>query len=398
MKNVNVDCSQIKIRQQIFNLKTIISNSTQEYSNLKSNINEFQNIFKSTKKIIKEKINLIEKSKTERNKSYINDIKKQICFDLKEIIKKYQYTNHITKKIQKYRKEIKEKNNKLKILLNQLKYNELKNEKDLLIQTIKEKNNILEFFKSFAKYEKDFLNFIVRKNINYLDNIYNIKIDSIQKDKNYKKIINQKDIKKQKLVKTSEKKINDLKIHLKNNEKKFNDYIYKNGFKYEFQNIKCKEKYNFEISLIEKYNDSSESDSNIDSNDEHNVDVNNSLYKNEIFNIKNINKNIFKSQKNSEKSTKYQINSITLSNKETNDQERSLSSNSNNLYLINKLVKLKEKYNKLINEKFEIENEIILKKKDIKDAKTIFNNKLKNNSTTSNDSKKYNDENIIIKY
>ena len=398
MRKEQVNINQVKMHQQIFNLETILSNANNEFSNLKSKINEFQIIFKSTKKIIKEKIVILEKSLIERNNININDIKKQICQELQEIMNKYQNNNN-NKKIRKYKKELIKKNEELAILLNNLKYNELKNERDLLIQSIQEKNNILEAFKSFINSEKDFFMLYITKNINFIDDIYNVKIENIQKDKKYLKFINKNAIIKNNdhAKEIAEKEINDLKTHLKAKKQKLNDFIYEKGFKYEFQNIKKKEKYKLEMDLIEQYNYSSESDSIIDSDEEYNLK--NSFNKSNFLNNKSINSNICTGHKNLEFSKKKQIISISLSNKETNDQERSLSSNSNNLYLINKLVKLKEQYNKLVNEKFELEKEKELKWKRNKEAKKILNKKLKYYYTSSSNSKKYNEENNnIIKY
>ena len=63
---------QIKKHQQIFELKEILSNSIKESLSIKTKLIELNNIFKKTKKIIKEKISLIEKSKTEINDININ--------------------------------------------------------------------------------------------------------------------------------------------------------------------------------------------------------------------------------------------------------------------------------------------------------------------------------------
>ena len=134
----NASKSQIKMHQQIFNLKNILYSANRESAKLNIKINEFENLFKSTKKIIKEKIYLLEKSKTEKNSSH-KIIKNEVCLDLKEIINKFQNNN---KKKEKYKKEISQKNKQLKLLINKLKYNEIKHEKDLLYQTIQEKKNI----------------------------------------------------------------------------------------------------------------------------------------------------------------------------------------------------------------------------------------------------------------
>ena len=398
MRNEHVNINQVKMHQQIFNLETILSNANNEFLSLKSKINEFQIIFKSTKKIIKEKIVIIEKSLLQRNNSYINDIKKQICQELEEIMNNYQ-NNHITKKIGIYKKELLEKNDELIILLNNLQYNVLKNERDLLIQSIQEKKEILEIFKSFIKSEKDLFFLYIPKCINFIDNIYSVKIENIQKDKKYLKFINKNVIIKNnnQIKEIAEKSINELKTHLQVEKQKLNDFIYEKGFKYEFQNIKKKEKYNAEIDLIEQYNYSSESDSIIDSDEEYNQ--NNPFDKINFSNNENINKNMCKCHKNLEFSKKNNKISMSISNKETNDQERSLSSNSYNFYLLNKLLKLKEQYNKLIKEKIELEKEKEFKWKRTKEAKKILNKKSKDYCTFSSNSKRYNDENNnIIKY
>ena len=55
--------------------------------------------------------------------------------------------------------------------------------------------------------------------------------------------------------------------------------------------------------------------------------------------------------------------SISLSYKETNDQEKEISNK--NVYLLHKLIKLKEYYNKLIEEKYQLAQEKELKEKKI---------------------------------
>ena len=184
--------TQLKMRQQIFNLKEILSNANEESLKLKSDINEFQTFFKLTKKIIKEKINLIEKSKVEKNNSCVNDLKKDICNELNEIINKYKNTKtiHINKKKEKILKEIKEKNNEIRKILTKIKYNELKNEKDILIQNIQEKNNICRFFNSSLEYDNNIAYLFQPKSINYLDSLYEVKLDNFHKNKEYQQTIN----------------------------------------------------------------------------------------------------------------------------------------------------------------------------------------------------------------
>jgi len=360
---------QIKKHQQIFELKEILSNSIKESLSIKTKLIELNNIFKKTKKIIKEKISLIEKSKSEINDININEIKNQICIELKEIIRKYQNNISINNKKEEYKKKIEEKNAQLKILLNKLKYNDLKNEKDLLIQEIQQKKNICENFDLFIKYEKDIFYLLHPKNINYLEDLYFVNIN-LQKDKKYKDLINNKKeyIKGNKKFYENRAKevLFNLKNDLKNEKEELNKYIYEKGFNYKFQNNKNKEKYYFEIDLIEKENYSSDSDSNIDSD----YDNQKSFFKDESSIKKgNIQEQTSNNLKNYLKNKKI---SISSSNKDTNDQDRDINNN-NNINLVNKLAKLKEKYNKLSSEKFELENKKKLKEKKINEILKMIN-------------------------
>ena len=158
--------------------------------------------------------------------------------------------------------------------------------------------------------------------------------------------------------------MNDLKEVCEKRKKEINNFILEKGFNCEFENNKYKERYHLEIDLIEKFNNSSDSDSNTDSDYENNIE------KSDILKNKNIKNNLF----NKEKYCKYQKiqkSTMSLSDKETNDQE--ISSN-NNTNLINKLVILKEQYNKLINEKYDLENEKIFKEKKINEIRIKLNN------------------------
>ena len=62
------DKEQIKKRQQIFNLKTLLFTENTTSKKLKSKITELKSISKIIKKIIKEKINKIKMNKNKRNK------------------------------------------------------------------------------------------------------------------------------------------------------------------------------------------------------------------------------------------------------------------------------------------------------------------------------------------
>ena len=150
-------------------------------------------------------------------------------------------------------------------------------------------------------------------------------------------------------------------LDAKTQEKKI--FIKEKGFKSDFIINKNKEKYHVDINLIEHIDDSSESDSNVDSDC---ADIENTNSEDDNLNLKMINDGqMLKNSKNKI--------SISLSNKETNDQEKEISSN--NIYLLNKLIKLKEHYNQLIEEKYQLTQEKEIKLKKIKEAKRRINKK-----------------------
>ena len=149
MKNINK--SKFKKHSQIFNLKKVLNNANNESYILLSKITELQNIFRNTKKIINEKINQLAKNNNNKLNSNEEQIKHQICEKINIIINKYQEGKKIAvinDKKAEYKKLIVEKLKELNILFKKYKYKNLLKEKDLLIQTIKEKNNICESFKN----------------------------------------------------------------------------------------------------------------------------------------------------------------------------------------------------------------------------------------------------------
>ena len=129
MKNINKD--KIKKDQQINNLRSIITTANKESSNINEKVIELQNIFKKITKIINKKIKQIQKAQLTESNINIEEIKFQICEDLKKIIKFYNNKTSINNKKLQIQKDIKEKSNQLKLLLNKYKYNKLRNEKDL---------------------------------------------------------------------------------------------------------------------------------------------------------------------------------------------------------------------------------------------------------------------------
>ena len=70
--------------------------------------------------------------------------------------------------------------------------------------------------------------------------------------------------------------------------------------------------------------------------------------------------------------------SLSSSEKETNDQEKEIKNNDNYI-LVNKLVGLKEKYNKLINEKYDLDYQKKILQKKISNIK----NKIVNTTITT---------------
>ena len=230
----------------------------------------------------------------------------------------------------------------------------------MLIQTIKEKKNICDSFNNQIELEQDFHNAFQPKNYIFYDNLYNINIENAEIkqiiDKN-KKLKNLLDKTKIYLKEKGEKSIKYLKEEKINYIQKLNDFINDKGFNYSFSNKRYKVKYNIKIELINNYGYSSDSDS--DSKEEES--------NNKIDFIHYLNKNKF---------DKLKIKKISLSSseKDTNDQDIK---NSSNYILLNKLVDLKQKYNKLINEKYELDykkNAIIKNIKNIKNIKKNIKN------------------------
>lgn len=364
--------NRFKRHSQIFNLKGILNNVNNESSILISKITELQKIFKNTKKIIKEKIN--ELAKLQKNQITINEdqIKQQICTNLNNVIKKYNEGKTITSinsKKEEYKKLLKEKTINLHTILKKLKYRKLQKEKDLLIQTIQEKKNICEELKRQIEYEKDLSSIFQPRNFIFFDNIYNFNNEKLKinlkkpKKKKIKELQNQARLNlKEKVMKY----VNVLKENKKNYISNVNDYIKDKGFDCTFDNKRYKEKYNIEIELINEYGYSS--DSEYDTEEEES--------KNNINYVSNDNLNFIINNEINVLNKNLQKKKISLSSseKETNDQEKEKekekeTKSNDTLILINKLVELKEKYNKLMNERFEYDAQKNSLKKKITKAK-----------------------------
>ena len=353
--------SKFKKHSQIFNLKTILNNVNNESNLLISKISELQKIFKATKKIINEQIN--ELSKKKKDKIDNVQIKQQIFIKIEKIIKRYNEGKAITSinnKKQEYKKILLEKLNNLNIILRKLKYKNLHKEKDLLIQTIKEKKNICESFKAQIEYEKDLGSIFQPKNLIFFDDLFDINNEvnfQQSKKKKFNHLLNDTKLNlKEKAIAS----VNDLKEEKNAYIEKFNDFIFEKGFNFTFENKKNREKYCNRIELISEVNYSSDSDSDIDEEESNNniVFINNNINKttsDRSTNLKNITK------KNPNKKI-----SGSSSEKETNDQEIK---NNDNLNLVNKLVEIKEKYNKLINERYDLDYQKNIIQKKIKNIK-----------------------------
>ena len=346
--------SRFKKYSQIFNLKTILNNVNNESYLLISKITELQKIFKNTKKIINEQINELDKIKKAQIDE--NQIKQQICAKLYQIIKKYKEGKTITSinnKKQEYKKIIIEKLNNFNIILKKLKYKKLQKEKDLLIQTIKEKKNISDSIKLQIDYENDLNSIFQPKNLIFFDNLFYINNDHLKinlKKSKKKKFNHVMNCSKIDLEKKAISSVNELKKEKKYYLKKFNDFIYDKGFDFTFENKKNNEKFYNKIELINSYNYSSDSDSDIEEESNNKI-----LFINKITNKNNLIK--FNPNKKI---------SVSSSEKETNDPDIK---NNDNLILVNKLVEIKEKYNKLINERYDLDYKKNLIQKKIKNIK-----------------------------
>ena len=358
----NVDQNKFKKKCQIFNLKAILNSASNESFLLNSKIEELQKYFKDIKKIMNEKMNKLTTKKNNKLDTNENQIKHQICIKLSNLIKKYNEGKNIKELNQRNEENkniIKEKMNNVNKMLKQLKYKKLRNEKDLLKQTLKEKKNICQSIKNQIDDEKELNNIFQPINYIYFDNIYNVKYDDlIKKNEETKKLeifFSQSRVRSKEL---GINRIKNLKEIKRNNLKIYKKYISDNGFSCTFTNKRHQEKYNIEIELITDYNYSSDSESESsdeETNTQNNLDKDSN--KNNDFFLKfnhldTLDNKIF----------------IPTSEKETNDQEikidENISDNKNNLILVNKLVEMKEKYNKLINERYDLEykKNIILKK------------------------------------
>ena len=380
------DKEQIKKRQQIFNLKTLLFTENTTSKKLKSKITELKSIFKLIKKIIKEKINQIELNKNDRTQS---ELKKQVCNEINKIIILYNDKNNflICDK-NKERKIIREKINQMKLSLKEMKYYELKDIKDLIVQIIQEKKDSYAQILSHLKDQKDIFFLFQQKYFYYYNNLYDFKMISFEGDKKLEEKISKLKTKfnhnKKFLKKEGEKVLIKLDDELENEKLIFNKYIEDKGFHFKFNNNHYKEQYDIEIEAINKTNYSSDSSSSSDNSENDNsILIDDFLFMN---NNNNSKKNSLEKNNSKDKKIKIENKRNKKHSYPSNDGKNSLfnekSRKSRNITLtddeenknakvnlINKLVEIKEKYNKLINEKYELEYRVKKMEKKIKSIK-----------------------------
>ena len=380
------DKEQIKKRQQIFNLKTLLFTENTTSKKLKSKITELKSIFKLIKKIIKEKINQIELNKNDRTQS---ELKKQVCNEINKIIILYNDKNNflICDK-NKERKIIREKINQMKLSLKEMKYYELKDIKDLIVQIIQEKKDSYAQILSHLKDQKDIFFLFQQKYFYHYNNLYDFKMISFEGDKKLEEKISKLKTKfnhnKKFLKKEGEKVLIKLEDELENEKLIFNKYIEDKGFHFKFNNNHYKEQYDIEIEAINKTNYSSDSSSSSDNSENDNsILIDDFLFMN---NNNNSKKNSLEKNNSKDKKIKIENKRNKKHSYPSNDGKNSLfnekSRKSRNITLtddeenknakvnlINKLVEIKEKYNKLINEKYELEYRVKKMEKKIKNIK-----------------------------
>ena len=380
------DKEQIKKRQQIFNLKTLLFTENTTSKKLKSKITELKSIFKLIKKIIKEKINQIELNKNDRTQS---ELKKQVCNEINKIIILYNDKNNflICDK-NKERKIIREKINQMKLSLKEMKYYELKDIKDLIVQIIQEKKDSYAQILSHLKDQKDIFFLFQQKYFYHYNNLYDFKMISFEGDKKLEEKISKLKTKfnhnKKFLKKEGEKVLIKLEDELENEKLIFNKYIEDKGFHFKFNNNHYKEQYDIEIETINKTNYSSDSSSSSDNSENDNsILIDDFLFMN---NNNNSKKNSLEKNNSKDKKIKIENKRNKKHSYPSNDGKNSLfnekSRKSRNITLtddeenknakvnlINKLVEIKEIYNKLINEKYELEYRVKKMEKKIKSIK-----------------------------
>ena len=375
--------SYYKKQKEILNLKNILFDLTNKSTDLHSKIQMLQDIFKASKKIISQKITRLMKidSNPKISKDLISQkqiIYKEIISDLESIMKKYS----LNEKNDNLKSELLLKSKKLKEISKKYNYLNLMNEKKFLAYTIQEKKNIYENLKRSIENETKFEFLFTPKKEVYLDNIYDISTNNIFNS----------DITKEKLLKTIYLKKINIESNIKNNknylylnkyvtglknqkikqETEYKNFIDKNKLKSVFYNNRYGQEYLYEIEPINNYNNSSSSDSE----DSEESDSSETKY---LFNFNSDKSNsetysspkIMKKMKTSDLSVKETSFKSNLDPDINKKNKNNLNKNNvENDYLINELVSIKEKYNKLIQEKYDLENKKKIKYQKILEIKS----------------------------
>jgi hypothetical protein len=275
----------------------------------------------------------------------------------------------------KERKIIREKINQMKLLLKEMKYYELKDIKDLIVQIIQEKKDSYTQILSHLKEQKDIFFLFQQRYFYHYNNLYDFKMICFEGDKKYEekisKLKNKFNHNKKFLKKEGEKALLKLKDELENGKLAFDKYIDDKGFRFQFNNNHYKEKYDIEIEVVNKTvyssDSSSDSDTNSDNEKSSNI-VDDFLYMNShksSYEVVNSKDKKLKTDQNSNKKNSFPSSDRKNStkNKRNKKDKKKNSKNINHLdyednnstTFINKLVEIKEKYNNLINEKYELE-------------------------------------------
>ena len=295
---------------------------------------------------------------------------------------------------------IREKLNQMKLILKETHYYELKDNKDLIIQIIQEKKDLYTQIVNSLKEQKDIFFLFQQKFYFHFNNLYEVKMINLYGDKKYdekiQKIKNKCIHSKKYLKKTGEKVITKLKDELDKYQILFDKYIEEKGFCFKFNNNHYKEEYDIEIEAMNKSLNSS--DTSVDSDD--NNEEKNSSFSNNDFLYMNTNKFFMEKRdsrerkiKSDQKNKKYSIPLINNKDLRNFKEEKKIKNfrsldiesninNDENVNLINKLVGIKEIYNQLINEKYELDYKKKRMEKKIKAIKEKITN-LKNNSSSN---------------
>ena len=364
---------KLNLKKQIFSLKYCYEDLLLETKASISKVHDLENIFKITKQYIKEK--------------------KKDNFDFK---KEKRYLLIINKKDSIYKNLIQQNKTLLKSILFS-KYQELQNQKELLIQTIKEKTSVLNLlkhelnvYKIFRPFGNQVTQIYLHNNLDSLLTNGNNKNNSIVIDKNlknYMSLVNKENIN---LQNKCEENCNKMRAIYNKSIKIYENMIKERGYNSCIFNRKYNKTYFFTVEPVKGGNNASSNDSESESNDNDNISntINEHIFDDEKEN-NNINKiHLNKSfvetnKKNLNIKNKYQNDLTFLGNNKKSILKKSIDNNKNNkgnkmnisyinhrdkfefLTEINyerndelnkKLYKLKERYYECLDQRYELKN------------------------------------------